>query len=116
MICERMKRRQSRMVLRRASPEALENCGIAIAARIPRITTTIRISISVKPAPLAECGRLFAYLFMAFPILFPWAENFTSLSPIHSARADVALANPRDATSAHSADDDSAGRLSQLRG
>ena len=61
-------------------------------------------------------AALFAYLFMAFPILFPWAENFTSLSPIHSARCNAALANPRDATSAHSADDDSAGRLSQLRG
>src|SRR3954469_1122916 len=32
-----------------ASFEALVNCGITIAARMPRMITTIRISISVKP-------------------------------------------------------------------
>src|SRR5665213_1705356 len=36
-------------VFSRASKEALENCGMTMLARIPRMMTTMRISIRVKP-------------------------------------------------------------------
>src|SRR5438477_11170958 len=45
-----MNRRSSLMTPSRAWRLALDNSGTTIAASTPRIATTIRISISVKPA------------------------------------------------------------------
>src|SRR5262245_39355727 len=41
--------------LRRASREVLLNVGMTIAARMPRMITTIRISTSVKPRRIFDC-------------------------------------------------------------
>src|SRR5262245_63936307 len=47
-----MLRRSDRMAVTTALPFVLANFGIAMAARIPMITTTISSSISVKPLDL----------------------------------------------------------------
>src|SRR5581483_6490854 len=53
VICVRRYRRQSRSVASRDSCVAFENCGITMEEMIPRITTTMSISMSVKPRPHA---------------------------------------------------------------
>src|ERR1700722_3626067 len=46
------------MLLLRASVLALVNCGMTIAAKMPRMITTIRISTSVKPRRLSLAERM----------------------------------------------------------
>src|SRR5712691_198569 len=57
--CPRTACNELRRLLRLASPLALENLGITIAARMPRSSTTTRISTSVKPRLLLVLRPMF---------------------------------------------------------
>src|SRR3954453_20289875 len=77
-----MLRRSDFIEARYAFSFVLANFGIAIAARIPMITTTIRSSISVKPLRvvlrmrvLSECLRGFDLLFAMQCTIHGWVEG-----------------------------------------
>ena len=70
--------RDGRLVL--ADVLALLNCGMTIAARMPRMITTIRISISVKPLRVRGNGHAFSGLHKHFAA-DPFAPCETAIAP-----------------------------------